>query len=213
MNRKNEITRERKRRKMAGAAIALLLLTGLALASVRMNDAPIRPLQKEKRYELRGVVKSVDTPNRRATIKHEKVGDYMDAMTMPFLIEDEKALNTMRPGDQIKATLVVTGDGGLWLENVAITSKGNSSLEEKNAQAEAAIPLLGLDPVALIEGMEVSGKEEFSSRSKNLLMEHIDHRPPASLVNNLMEPAVLLADEDSGEAWLEGFRPRRKLKR
>jgi Cu/Ag efflux protein CusF len=137
MNRKNETTTERKRRKMGGVAIALVLVAGLALAaSVRMNDRPIRSRQKEKRYELRGVVKSVDKPNRRATIKHEKVGDYMDAMTMPFLIKDEKALNTMRPGDQIKATLVVTDDGGLWLENVAITSKGNASLQEKNAQTE-----------------------------------------------------------------------------
>jgi Cu/Ag efflux protein CusF len=137
MNRKNETTTERKRRKMGGVAIALVLVAGLALAaSVRMNDGPIRPSQKEKRYELRGVVKSVDKQNRRATIKHEKVGDYMDAMTMPFLIKDEKALNTMRPGDQIKATLVVTDDGRLWLESVAITSKGNASLQEKNAQTE-----------------------------------------------------------------------------
>jgi uncharacterized membrane protein len=51
---------------------------------------------------------------------------------MPFLIKDEKALNTIQPGDQIKATLVVTNDGGLWLENIAITSKDNSSSEEKS---------------------------------------------------------------------------------
>jgi Cu/Ag efflux protein CusF len=132
MNRKNETTTGRKRRNMGGTAIALVLMTGLALAaSVRMNDSPSRLRQKERRYELRGTVKSVDKPNRRATIKHEKVGDYMDAMTMPFLIKDEKALNTIQPGDQIKATLVVTDDGGLWLENVSIMSKGNSSLEEK----------------------------------------------------------------------------------
>jgi Cu/Ag efflux protein CusF len=125
---------------MGGAAIALVLVTGLALAaSVRMNDSPIRSRQKERRYELRGVVKSVDKPNRRATIKHEKVGAYMDAMTMPFLIKDEKALNTIQPGDQIKATLVVTNDGGLWLENIAVTSKGNSSLEEKIGSLECAM--------------------------------------------------------------------------
>ncbi len=52
MNRKSEITKERKQRKMAGAAIALLLVTGLALAaSVPMNNALIRQRQKEKRYE------------------------------------------------------------------------------------------------------------------------------------------------------------------
>jgi Cu/Ag efflux protein CusF len=136
MNRKNETTTEKKRRKMGGAAIALVLVAGLALgASARANDAPIRMLQKEKRYELRGVVKSVDKPNRRATIKHEKVGDYMDAMTMPFPIKDEKALNTMRPGDQIRATLVATNDGGLWLENVVIIAKGD--VESKGASVPA----------------------------------------------------------------------------
>ena len=59
----------------------------------------------------------MDRPKRSAKIKHEKVSDYMGAMTMPFLVKDEKALNTMRPGDQIKATLVVTDDGRQWLEN------------------------------------------------------------------------------------------------
>jgi Cu/Ag efflux protein CusF len=117
MNRKSKTTTEEKRRKAGVTAIALLLLTGLSLAA--------SPPQKEKLYELRGVVKSVDMPNRSATIKHEKVGDYMGAMTMPFLIKDEKALKEMRPGDQIKATLVVTDDGGQWLENVVITSKGS----------------------------------------------------------------------------------------
>jgi Cu/Ag efflux protein CusF len=92
-------------------------------ATLRMNTTPIRPRQKEKRYELRGVVRSVDIPNRRATIKHEKIGDYMDAMTMPFLIKDENALKTMQPGDQIKATLVVTDDGRQWVENIITTSK------------------------------------------------------------------------------------------
>ncbi|HEY6403266.1 MAG TPA: copper-binding protein [Blastocatellia bacterium] len=124
MNRKNETTIEEKRRNVGASTIALLLLlSGLALAA--------SPPQKEKRYELRGVVKSVDRPNRSATIKHEKVGDYMGAMTMPFLIKDEKALKEMRPGDQIKATLVVTGDGGQWLENVVIESKARAGSGDK----------------------------------------------------------------------------------
>ena len=124
MSRKNESTFKTRRRRTGGAVVVLLLLTGLAMAaSLRVNNAPTTLRQKERRYELRGVVKSVDRPNHSATIKHEKVGNYMDAMTMPFLIKDEKALNTMRPGDQIKATLVVTDDGGQWLENVVITSK------------------------------------------------------------------------------------------
>jgi Cu/Ag efflux protein CusF len=124
MNRKNKSTSKTQRRRAGGAVFVLLLLTGLVMAaSLRVNNAPATLRQKERRYELKGVVKSVDRPNRSATIKHEKVGDYMGAMTMPFLVKDEKALNMMRPGDQIKATLVVTDDGGQWLENVVITSK------------------------------------------------------------------------------------------
>jgi Cu/Ag efflux protein CusF len=124
MKRKNESTSKPPRRRTVGAMVVLLLLTGLAMAALlRVNNAPGALRQKEKRYELKGEVKSVDRPNRRATIKHEKVGDYMGPMTMPFLVKDEKALNTMRPGDQIKATLVVTDDGGQWLENVVTTSK------------------------------------------------------------------------------------------
>ena len=79
--------------------------------------------QRESRYELKGVIQSVDKAKKRATIKHDKVGDLMDAMTMPFIIKDEKALNEMEPGDQIKATLVTTSDGGMWLEKITIIAK------------------------------------------------------------------------------------------
>jgi Cu/Ag efflux protein CusF len=51
----------------------------------------------------------------------------MGAMTMPFPVKDEKALKEMRPGDQIEATLVMTDDGGQWIENVVITSKAGAS--------------------------------------------------------------------------------------
>ncbi|MGH9753264.1 MAG: copper-binding protein [Blastocatellia bacterium] len=118
----------------AGKALALLAMAALAVSiSTRAGDFHYSQQRQERRYELKGVVKSVDKEKRRATIKHEKVGDYMDAMTMPFLIKDEKALDTMRPGDQIKATLVVTDDGGQWLENVVITSKAGASDEDKSS--------------------------------------------------------------------------------
>lgn len=72
------------------------------------------------RYAFRGVVKAVHLARRQATIKHEKVGDYMEPMTMPFLIKDEAVLKRLQPGDAISATLVVTDAGGQWLENISI---------------------------------------------------------------------------------------------
>lgn len=79
--------------------------------------------RRERRYDFTGYVKSVDKANRRATIKHEKVGDLMEPMTMAFVIKDAKALSEMEPGDQIKATLVSREDGAQWLEKVVILVK------------------------------------------------------------------------------------------
>jgi Cu/Ag efflux protein CusF len=76
-----------------------------------------------RRFELKGVVKSVDRPNRSATIKHEKVGDYMPAMTMAYSIRDDKALSEIREGDEVKAIVVVSEGGDMWLENLVITSR------------------------------------------------------------------------------------------
>jgi Cu/Ag efflux protein CusF len=124
---------------IAGMALAMIALT-LPAGSIAANTGSaggsgnshfLQGLQ-ERRYELKGVVQSVDKAKKRATIKHEKVGDLMDAMTMPFTIKDEKALNEMEPGDQIMATLVTTSDGGQWLEKVTIIAKAK---KEKTSNA------------------------------------------------------------------------------
>jgi hypothetical protein len=46
-------------------------------------------------------------------------------------LKGEKALKETRPGDRIKATLVVLDDGWLWLENVVITSKAGAGPVDK----------------------------------------------------------------------------------
>ncbi len=97
-------------------ACLLLCLSAAACLAPRSTAS----WQKQQRFELRGVVRSVDRPNRRATIRHEKVGNYMGAMTMSFLIKDARALQAMQPGDRITATLVATDDGAQWLEEITI---------------------------------------------------------------------------------------------
>jgi Cu/Ag efflux protein CusF len=113
----------------AGAALVILALTLLAGAmssdAGEAGESPALGRRQERRYELKGFVQSVDKAKKRATIRHEKVGDLMDAMTMPFLIKDEKALNEIGPGDQIKGILVTTSDGGMWLEKITIIAKAS----------------------------------------------------------------------------------------
>ncbi|MFV0387525.1 MAG: SCO family protein [Pyrinomonadaceae bacterium] len=97
-----------------------------------------------KRYELRGKVVSVDKANKKATIDHEKVENYMEAMTMDFPIKDDFVFENLTPGSKIKADLVVDNgaDPPFWLENITIS----------------AAPQPGDSPVPVKENVAVEGK-------------------------------------------------------
>lgn len=108
-------------------SLALLLAAGVYTIAFAAPGATAQQRRRERRYEFTGIVKSVDKAGKRATIKHEKVGDLMDAMTMAFLIKDAKALGELETGDVIKATLVSTEDGAQWLEKVAILARAKDA--------------------------------------------------------------------------------------
>lgn len=96
----------------------LILLSSLAFVSCKTTQ----PAQTGKRYELKGTVVSVDKAHSSATIDHEEIKDFMDAMTMDYTLKETWPLDVMKPGDQIQATLVVA-DGSSWLEDVVIAQK------------------------------------------------------------------------------------------
>jgi Cu/Ag efflux protein CusF len=79
---------------------ALPALTVLACCSSR-TEAPART------YPMKGEVKSVDPAGKMAVIAHEKIGDWMEAMTMEFPIQPDEELSRIKPGDRIEATVVV----------------------------------------------------------------------------------------------------------
>jgi protein SCO1/2 len=76
-----------------------------------------------RRFDLTGRVVSVDAEERRLVVNHDEVPGFMQAMTMPFSVHDNAALETVSPGDEIQAVLVVTGDRS-WLEQMVVTGKG-----------------------------------------------------------------------------------------
>jgi len=80
---------------------------------------PRRALQADRQYQIKGKVISVERESRQVTIEHEEIKGYMGAMTMPFPLNDEKALGRIKKDDRIEATLVV-GVSGWRLENVVI---------------------------------------------------------------------------------------------
>jgi len=72
-----------------------------------------------KRYPLTGRVVSVDKPNQSINIDGDEIPGFMAAMKMPYPVKDTSILGKVSPGDQIKAEIVVGGDGA-YLENLAV---------------------------------------------------------------------------------------------
>jgi protein SCO1 len=71
----------------------------------------------EKRYPLHGEIVAVNLPQKTLTVAHEAIPGFMPAMTMQFAAADGD-LAIARPGQRIKAQLVVVDGGDLRLEAI-----------------------------------------------------------------------------------------------
>ena len=91
----------------------------------------------EQRYDLKGKVVSVDKAHRQASIAHEAIKGYMDAMTMTYEIKDKWALDAMEPGASITATLVVQGAKS-WIENPVISKESPAPVSANNSAGNTA---------------------------------------------------------------------------
>jgi protein SCO1 len=117
----------------------VLLFLSLISFSCRQRGEEASP--KARRYVLKGRVVSVDKAERRVSVEHEEIPGYMDAMTMPFAVRknDFWALDVLKPGDKLTASLVV--DEGLsWIENIVITQENigaTTPAEKADAAGEA----------------------------------------------------------------------------
>jgi protein SCO1 len=81
----------------------------------------------EQRFNLKGEVVSVDKAQRQVTIAHEEIKGFMDAMTMPFNVKDDWALQALAPGQTVEATLVLQGDRS-WIEGLRIHQTKDSGI-------------------------------------------------------------------------------------
>jgi protein SCO1 len=90
-----------------------------------------------KRFPFKGTVISVNKPKNAATISHDEVPGYMDAMTMEFPIKDTWVMDELAPGAQINATLVVD-KGDFYLERVGILALQNPNQPAPPSAGEQA---------------------------------------------------------------------------
>jgi protein SCO1/2 len=112
--------------------ILLLILCALSIAvagckpnSAGVSDAAHAADAAPRTYPVRGVVQAVSPDGRHATIKHEAVPGYMQAMTMTFSVRDTNELAGVAAGDDVSFTLAVT-DTDDWIENIQRLGKTNA---------------------------------------------------------------------------------------
>src|SRR5215813_11231649 len=96
-------------------AAALAFAVGAACSR---TAAPVetKSTAEIKRYELRGEVKRLEA-DHIAVIQHEKIGDWMGAMTMQFPVKDPGEFAKLRPGQRIQGTVFVQ-DLQFWLGEI-----------------------------------------------------------------------------------------------
>jgi Cu/Ag efflux protein CusF len=86
----------------------------LALCTVACSE--------RREFELRGQVLAVNAARQEITVKHEDIRGFMPAMTMPFRVENAREIEGRRPGELVRATLVVKTNGA-YLKNVERTGE------------------------------------------------------------------------------------------
>ncbi len=94
-----------------------------AACSAPAKEAP-KASPNAKHYDFKGKVISVDKANKTASIHHEAIPGYMDAMTMDFPIKEDWIWDDLVPGVEVQADLVVdnTATPSYWLEKVSIVA-------------------------------------------------------------------------------------------
>jgi Cu/Ag efflux protein CusF len=89
------------------ARLAGLLLFVVAAHTVGCTST--KETDPVKEFTLSGEVVRLNTAERIATIRHEKIEGWMEAMTMDFPVREGESLVNLQPGKHIKAKVYVRG--------------------------------------------------------------------------------------------------------
>src|SRR6266436_5588975 len=100
--------------------LALLALSGLSCKKEQVNGV-VREVQPEQQvYQVNGVVREVQPERKQVKIEHEKIPNYMAAMTMTFDVRDAKELDGLGPGDKVAFRMIVQKKDG-WIDQIKKT--------------------------------------------------------------------------------------------
>ncbi len=123
-----------RRGRLAWGTVACAMLLAIGAGAC---GAPREP---EQRYELTGTIVSVDQDRQQVTIRHDEIPGYMEPMTMPFRVKDQRMMVALAPGRSVVADLVVAGKSS-WIENIVVgTAAGAPSMPSRIEGATEPVP-------------------------------------------------------------------------
>jgi Cu/Ag efflux protein CusF len=85
----------------------LLMTFTFALACLAFAGCKQGDVEKEKIYDIKGKVVSVDVAKKSVKLDHEDIPGFMKAMEMSFEVESAKMLDGLKAGDQVQGKLKV----------------------------------------------------------------------------------------------------------
>ena len=95
---------------MIHCARALIVVLVLIWCACSRREQP-------RQFQLRGTVVRLDPTTNLASIQGEKIGGWMEAMTMEYPVRSAEEYKALRKGEKITATVNLTNEG-YWLSNV-----------------------------------------------------------------------------------------------
>jgi len=69
---------------------------------------------------------ALEPARNRVIIAHEKIPDYMKAMTMPFTVKDSSMLRGIEVGDSVRGVVTVK-KSEVWLDSLIVVARIASS--------------------------------------------------------------------------------------
>jgi len=76
-------------------------------------------------FQVKGVVQELKPDGKTIVIQHEKIPNYMPAMTMPLAVKDTNELAKIKAGDVVSFRMHVQADDG-WIDQVTIVGQTNA---------------------------------------------------------------------------------------
>ena len=122
-------------KRLLNGTVSLIAVLFIFAACSKEAQKPVSGVSPQTNYYAKGIIKELRADGRTVVIAHEKIGDYMDAMTMPFEVKNTNDLAQVRTNDSVTFRLVVTRDDG-WIDQIKRVQPHLTPIEASPARAE-----------------------------------------------------------------------------